>query len=110
MQVGSALPRLPRSREGNYGSFDGGVGGIWNARQVFFVASGMKYARAIPEIYNHVMARQWPELAHIAKHVYHRPVTFAGVMTTHTAGKHGMKPRDAHQTLVRALADTVRTE
>jgi hypothetical protein len=27
-------------------------------------------------------------------------------MTTHTSGNHGMKPRDAHQTLVRALAAT----
>jgi hypothetical protein len=91
----------------NYGSLDGGVGSIWNARQAFFVASGMKYARAIPEIYNPAMARQWAELAHIAKHVYHRPVQFAGVMTTHTSANHGMKPRDAHTSLVRALADTV---
>ncbi|MDX6470631.1 MAG: hypothetical protein QOF75_2434 [Gaiellaceae bacterium] len=88
----------------NYGSLDGGVGSIWNARQAFFVASGMKYARVIPEIYNPSMARQWAELAHIAKRVYHRPVQFAGVMTTHTSRNHGMKPRDAHQTLVRALA------
>ena len=91
----------------NYGSLDGGVGSIWNARQAFFVASGMKYARAIPEIYNHAMARQWAELAHIAKHRYHRPVQFAGVMTTHTSANHGMKPRDAHTSLVRALAATV---
>jgi hypothetical protein len=91
----------------NYGSLDGGVGSIWNARQAFFVASGMKYARAIPEIYNHAMAQQWAELAHIAKHVYHRPVQFAGVMTTHTSANHGMKPRDAHTSLVRALAATV---
>jgi hypothetical protein len=90
----------------NYGSLDGGVGSIWNARQAFFVASGMKYARVIPEIYNPAMARQWAELAHIANRVYHRPVQFAGVMTTHTSGNHGMKPRDAHQTLVRALAAT----
>jgi hypothetical protein len=91
----------------NFGSLDGGVGSIWNARQAFFVASGMKYARAIPEIYNHAMARQWAELAHIAKHVYHRPVQFAGVMTTHTSANHGMKPREAHTSLVRALADSV---
>jgi hypothetical protein len=90
----------------NYGSLDGGVNGIWNVRQVFFVTSGMRYARAIPEIYNHAMARQWAELAHIAKHRYHRPLKFAGVMTTHTSANHGMKPRDAHRTLVRALAVT----
>jgi hypothetical protein len=91
----------------NYGSLDGGVGSIWNARQVFFVTSGMKYARAIPEIYNHAMAKQWAELAHIARSRYHRPMKFAGVMTTHTSRNHGMKPRDAHRMLVRALASRV---
>jgi len=88
----------------NYGSLDGGVGAIWNARQFFFVTSGMRYAQSIPEIYNHTMARQWAELAHIARHRYHRPLRFAGVMTTHTSANHGMKPGDAHRTLVRALA------
>jgi hypothetical protein len=72
---------------------------------MFFVSSGMKYVVAIPEIYNHAMARQWAELAHIAKHRYHRPLKFAGVMTTHTSANHAMKPRDAHKLLVRALAD-----
>jgi hypothetical protein len=91
----------------NYGSLDGGVGSIWNARQAFFVTSGMKYARVIPEIYNHAMAQQWADLAHIAKKRYHRPVKFAGVMTTHTSRNRGMKPRDAHKILVRALASTV---
>ena len=52
----------------NYGSLDGGVGSVWNARQVFFVTSGMRYAQAIPEIYNNAMAREWAELAHIARH------------------------------------------
>lgn len=88
----------------NFGSLDGGVGSIWNARQAFYVTSGMRYAQAIPEIYNHAMAREWAELAHIARHRYHRPLRFAGVMTTHTSGNHGMKPRVAHTTLVRALA------
>jgi hypothetical protein len=88
----------------NFGSLDGGVGSVWNARQIFFVASGMKYVAAIPEIYNHAMANQWAELAHIAKHRYHRPLKFAGVMTQHTSSNHAMKPRDAHKTLVRALA------
>ena len=82
----------------NYGSLDGGVGSVWNARQVFFVTSGMRYAQAIPEIYNHAMARQWAELAHIARHRYKRPLKFAGVMTTHTSRNRGMKPRDAHRT------------
>jgi hypothetical protein len=88
----------------NFGSLDGGVGAIWNARQAFFVAGGMRYARAIPEISNHAMARQWAELAHIARHRYHRPVQFAGVLTTHTSRNRGMKPLDAHKTLVLALA------
>ncbi|HET8527932.1 MAG TPA: hypothetical protein VFL60_03405 [Gaiellaceae bacterium] len=88
----------------NFGSLDGGVGSVWNARQIFFVASGMKYVAAIPEIYNHAMARQWAELAHIAKHRYHRPLKFAGVMTQRTSSNHAMKPRDAHKVLVRALA------
>jgi hypothetical protein len=89
----------------NYGSLDGGVGSVWNASQIFFVASGMKYVVAIPEIYSRAMAQQWAELAHIAKHRYHRPLKFAGVMTTHTSRNHAMKPRDAHKLLVRALAD-----
>jgi len=92
----------------NFGSLDGGVGSVWNARQIFFVTSGMKYARAIPEIYNHAMAQQWADLAHIAKKRYKRPLKFAGVMTTHTSRNRGMKPRDAHKILVRALASTVR--
>ena len=88
----------------NFGSLDGGVGSVWNARQIFYVASGMKYVAAIPEIYNHAMAKQWAELAHIAKHRYHRPLKFAGVMTQRTSRNRGMTPRDAHKTLVRALA------
>jgi hypothetical protein len=88
----------------NYGSLDGGIGAIWSARQAFFVTSGMKYARVIPEIYNRAMAKQWAELAHVARRRYHRPVRFAGVMTTHTARNRGMKPGDAHKILVRALA------
>jgi hypothetical protein len=94
----------------NYGSLDGGVGSVWSARQIFFVTSGMKYARAIPEIYNHAMAQQWADLAHIAKKRYKRPLKFAGVMTTHTSRNRGMKPRDAHKILVRALAGTVHEE
>ena len=88
----------------NYGSLDGGVGSVWNAKQIFYVASGMKFVASIPEIYNHAMARQWAEVAHLAKHRYHRPMKFAGVMTTHTSRNHALKPRDAHKLLVRALA------
>src|SRR4051794_13211166 len=87
----------------NFGSLDGGVGSIWNASQIFFVASGMRYVAAIPEIYNSAMARQWAELAHIAKSRYRRPLKFAGVMTQRTSRNKATKPRDAHSMLVRAL-------
>ena len=53
------------------------------------------------------MAREWATLAHIARHRYHRPVKFAGVMTEHTSGNHGMKPLEAHKTLVRELASKI---
>jgi hypothetical protein len=89
----------------NYGSLDGGiVSGYWNAHQAFYVTGGMRYAHAIPEIYNQAMAQQWAALAQIAKKRYHRSVRFAGVMTEHTPGNHGVKPRDAHRMLVRELA------
>jgi hypothetical protein len=87
----------------NFGSLDGGVGAIWNARQAFFVAGGMRDSRALPEIYNHAMAHQWAFLAKIASNRYKRPVRFAGVMTQHHA-RFSMKPVDAHRALVRALA------
>jgi hypothetical protein len=91
----------------NFGSLDGGVGSIWTARQAFYVASGMRYARAIPQIYNHTMAQQWATLAHIARRRYHRPVVFAGVVTEHTSRNRAMLPAKAHRTLVRELASTV---
>jgi hypothetical protein len=93
----------------NFGSLDGGVGSIWNTRQVFFVTGGMKYVRAIPEIYNHAMAKQWAYLAHVARKTYKRKVRFAGVMTQHKAGTGWMKPHDAHETLVRELASVGQT-
>ena len=89
----------------NYGSLDGGiVSGYWNAHQAFYVTGGMRYARAIPEIYNQTMAREWAALAQVSKKRYHRPVKFAGVMTEHTPSNHGVKPKDAHRMLVRELA------
>src|SRR5579864_203976 len=88
----------------NYGSLDGGiVSGYWNAHQAFYVTGGMRYARAIPEIYNQVMAREWAALAQVAHHRYHRPLRFAGVMTEHTSANHGVEPRDAHRMLMREL-------
>ncbi|MHB8649915.1 MAG: hypothetical protein ACYDBR_07045 [Gaiellaceae bacterium] len=91
----------------NYGSLDGGVGRIWNARQAFYVAGGMKYGRAIPEIYSSAMAREWATLARVARHRYHRPVRIVGVMTEHTSANRGVKPRDAHRMLLRELASAV---
>jgi len=88
----------------NYGSLDGGVGSIWNARQAFYVASGMRDSRALPEIYNRRMARQWASLALTARRLYHRPLRFAGVMASHHAGRGFLKPREAHRALVHALA------
>ena len=89
----------------NYGSLDGGiVSGYWNAHQAFYVTGGMRYAHAIPEIYNRTMAQEWAALAQVAKKRYHRPVKFAGVMTEHTSSNHGVKPRDAHRMLVRELS------
>lgn len=90
----------------NYGSLDGGVGAIWTARQAFFISGGLRDSRAVPEIYNHAMAHQWAELARIANDRYKKPVRFAGVMTQHHA-RFSMAPADAHQMLVRALAEHV---
>ena len=65
----------------DYGSLDGGVGAIWSARQAWYVAGGLRNTKALPEIYNSAMAREWAELARIAHGRYHRDVHFAGVMT-----------------------------
>ena len=89
----------------NYGSLDGGIlSGIWNAHQAFYVTGGMRYARAVPEIYNRTMAQEWAALAQVAHRRYHRPIKFAGVMTERTSSNHGVKPSDAHRMLVRELA------
>jgi hypothetical protein len=87
----------------NYGSLDGGVGGIWSAHQAFYVASGMRYSRALPEIYTRKMATQWASLALKARRLYHRPLRFAGVLTTRQAGTRFLRPREAHRALVHAL-------
>jgi hypothetical protein len=89
----------------NYGSLDGGVGSIWNARQAFYVAGGMRFARAIPEIYNRAMAHEWAKLARIAHDRFRRKLQFAGVLTQHQLGcACGYLPDQAHKELVRALA------
>jgi hypothetical protein len=90
----------------NYGSLDGGVGKIWTARQVWFVTSGMRYARALPEIYYPFMARQWAVMSRIAAHRWGRPLHFAGLMTQHMARCGcGFRPREAHRALVLALRE-----
>ena len=89
----------------NYGSLDGGVGGIWKLRQAFYVSGGMRYARAVPEIYNQAMAQQWAELARQSYARYGKPIQLAGLMTQHWTSCHGCgytAPK-ARQTLVTEL-------
>lgn len=89
----------------DYGSLDGGIGSIWSARQAFYVAGGIRHTAALPEIYYPAQARQWAELAAIARHRFHTPVRFAGVMTQGSRHCHcGYRPHAAHRALARALA------
>jgi hypothetical protein len=89
----------------DYGSLDGGIGAVWSARQAWYVAGGLRHTQALPEIYNAAMAREWAELARIARGRYHRPVRFAGVMTQGTSSCNcGLRPSAAHRVLARALA------
>jgi hypothetical protein len=89
----------------DYGSLDGGVGAIWSARQMWYVAGGLRHTKALPEIYYSAMAQQWAELARIAHRRYHRDVDFAGVMTQGGASCHcGYTPHAAHRVLAHALA------
>lgn len=88
----------------NYGSLDGGVGAVWSARQAWYVSGGLRHTKALPEIYNSTMAREWAELARIAHGRYHRGIHFAGVMTQGTAGCNcGLRPPEAHRALAQAL-------
>jgi hypothetical protein len=88
----------------DYGSLDGGVGVIWSARQAWYVSGGIRHTKALPEIYNSAMARQWAELAAIARSRYHRGVQFAGVMTQGTPScSCGLRPHAAHRVLAHAL-------
>jgi len=93
----------------NYGSLDGGAGTIWSVRQALYVAGGMRYARAVPEIYNHTMARQWAHLSRLAVERLGRPIPFAGLMTQHWKGTGGFTAKQAHAALVRELARHPRT-
>ncbi len=65
----------------NYGSLGGDVGAIWNARQLWFVTEGMRYARPIPEIYYRPMAEQWAHFSRVVARRFHRPLEFAGLIT-----------------------------
>jgi hypothetical protein len=88
----------------DYGSLDGGVGAVWSARQAWYVAGGLRHTKALPEIYSSAMAREWAELARIARGRYHKAVQFAGVMTQGTSGCDcGLRPSAAHRVLARAL-------
>jgi hypothetical protein len=88
----------------DYGSLDGGVGAIWSARQAWYVAGGIRNTKALPEIYNSAMAREWAELARIARGRYHRGLHFAGVMTQGTSSCNcGLRPPAAHRVLAEAL-------
>lgn len=89
----------------NYGSLDGGVGGIWRLRQAYYVSGGMRYARAVPEIYNHEMAREWADLARLSYARYGKPIQLAGLMTQHwtSCGGCGYTAPKARQTLVSEL-------
>jgi hypothetical protein len=88
----------------DYGSLDGGVGAVWTARQAWYVAGGIRHTKALPEIYNSAMAREWAELARIARGRYHRAVHFAGVMTQGTSSCDcGLGPTAAHRSLAQAL-------
>jgi hypothetical protein len=96
----------------NYGSLDGGVGTIWKLRQAYYVAGGMHAARAVPEIYNGEMAKQWAELSRQAVHRYGKPIKLAGLMTQHHHHCHicGFTAAEAHRALVRELAKHPRTK
>ncbi|HEU5477673.1 MAG TPA: hypothetical protein VFU64_07615 [Gaiellaceae bacterium] len=88
----------------DYGSLDGGIGVVWSAKQAWYVAGGLRHTKALPEIYNSAMAKQWAELARIAHGRYHRDVEFAGVMTQGTPSCGcGFRPSAAHRELANAL-------
>jgi hypothetical protein len=90
----------------NYGSLDGGAGAIWTVRQAYYVAGGMKDARAVPEIYNRAMAKEWAELAREAMRRYGQPIKLAGLMTQHwtSCSRCGYTARKAKSVLADELA------
>ena len=76
---------------------------------MYYVSSGMKYARMIPEIYYPSMAGSGGH-GRIAVARYGKPIRFAGVMTQHKAQCGcGFRPKEAHQALVLALREHPKT-
>lgn len=91
-----------RERLDNFGSLDGG--GIWTVKQAYD-ASVRGNTRVVPQIDSHAMAHQWAELARSGLRTYHRPLRFAGVLTTGRARCGcSLEPHDARRALQRALA------
>ena len=90
----------------DYGSLDGGVGSIWNARQMMYVTGGAGHTAVLPEIYYPSLAREWAQFAYVAHRQFHRRIHFAGVMTQVLPGCHrcGLGPHAARRALVGALA------
>ncbi|HEY2327703.1 MAG TPA: hypothetical protein VGH52_09485 [Gaiellaceae bacterium] len=90
----------------NYGSLDGGVDSYWSLEQAYYVAGGMRQARAIPEIYNLAMAQEWAELAKLSVVRHKQPIKLAGVMTQYQPNckKCGYKSSTARHVLRGELA------
>jgi hypothetical protein len=72
----------------------------------------MHAARAVPEIYNGAMARQWAELSRQAVHRYGKRIKLAGLMTQHHHHCRicGFTAAEAHRALVRELAKHSKTK
>jgi hypothetical protein len=90
----------------DYGSLDGGLGAIWSFRQAYYVAGGMRYARAVPEIYNRTMAEEWAVLNRRAVELVGKPIPIVGVMTQYRekCRRCGYSSAQANEALVRQLA------
>ena len=90
----------------DYGSLDGGVGAIWSARQMMYVAGGkVRHTKALPEIYYPRDGAAVGQLAYDRAPV----VPPARPLRGRDDPGHGelrlrLPPRAAHRALVRALA------
>jgi uncharacterized protein YjeT (DUF2065 family) len=81
-------------------------------RQAYYVAGGMRYARALPEIYNESMASEWAELSRVSLERFGVPLSFAGVMTQYhqRCRRCGFSAHEAHRALVGELSKHPRTQ